>query len=143
VIAGRPSKADPLKRASVFAALVGAAVAGVALGNMWTGLIAIALFGIPNACYNATLQAWCAERFAAHGQGAVMGLLSMTFCFANILMALAGSVLTLADTRLILLLGAALSIWAGWRLRGWRGDLAIARAGAKARANDNATGASI
>ncbi|WP_395399238.1 MFS transporter [Pseudoduganella sp. UC29_106] len=141
VIAGRPSKADPLKRASVFALLVGAAVAGVALGNMWTGLVAIALFGIPNAFYNATLQAWCAERFAAHGQGAVMGLLSMTFCFANILMALAGSVLTLADTRLILVLGAVLSIWAGWRLRGWRGELAPSPAGAKA--NENVTGASI
>jgi hypothetical protein len=50
-------------------------------------------------------------------------------------MALAGSVLTLADTRLILILGAALSIWAGWRLRGWRGELAGAPA--------NATGASI
>jgi len=135
VIAGRPSKTDPLKRASMFATLVGLAVAGVALGNMWAGLIAIALFGIPNAFYNATLQAWCAERFAAHGQGSVMGLLSMTFCFANILMALIGSVLTLADTRLILILGAVLSVWAGWRLRGWRGELAPAPT--------NITGASI
>ena len=135
VIAGRPSNADPLQRASRYAVLVGAAVAGVAFGNMWTGLVAIALFGIPNAFYNATLQSWCAEKFAAHGQGSVMGLLSMTFCFANILMALAGSVLTLADTRLILILGASLSIWAGWRLRGWRGELATTPA--------NATGASI
>jgi len=124
VFAGRQGKADPLQRASFHAVLVGAAVAGVALGNIWSGLLAIVLFGIPNAFYNATLQSWCAEKFAAHGQGSVMGLLSMTFCFANILMALAGSVLTLADTRLILILGAALSIWAGWRLRGWRGELA-------------------
>ena len=35
-------------------------------------------------------------------------------------MALAGSVLTLVDTRLVLLLGAALSAWAGWRLQAWR-----------------------
>jgi hypothetical protein len=49
-----------------------------------------------------------------------MGLLSTTFCLANILMALAGAVLTLIDTRLVLLLGAVLSAWAGWRMLGWR-----------------------
>jgi hypothetical protein len=84
------------------------------------GLAAILLFGVPNAFYNAVMPGWWAERFGAYGQGAVMGLLSTTFCIANILMALAGSVLTLIDTRLILLLGAALSAWAGWRLLGWR-----------------------
>jgi DHA1 family tetracycline resistance protein-like MFS transporter len=53
-----------------------------------------------------------------------MGLLSTIFCLANILMALAGSVLTLFDTRLILLLGAALAGWAGWRLQALRPHLA-------------------
>ena len=53
-----------------------------------------------------------------------MGLLSTTFCLANILMALAGSVLTLIDTRLILGLGAVLAAWAGWRLQGWRVQMA-------------------
>ena len=33
-----------------------------------------------------------AERFGAHGQGAVMGLISTTFCLANIIMALVGVV---------------------------------------------------
>jgi predicted MFS family arabinose efflux permease len=96
----------------------------VAAGNLWLGVVAIALFGIPNAFFNATVQPWAAERFAAHGQGAVMGLMSTTFCLATILMALVGSVLVLVDTRLVLAAGAASSLWAGWRLHGWRRELA-------------------
>ena len=124
IIAGRPSGMEPLHRASWLAFGLAASVAGVALGNLWVGMVAICLFGLPNAFYNATVQSWAADRFAAHGQGSVMGLLSMTFCFANIAMAAIGSLLTLVDTRLILLLGAVLAAWAGWRLRGWRGELA-------------------
>lgn len=120
LIAGRPSKNAPLRRAAWNAFALAAAVAGVALGNTGVGLMAIVLFGIPNACYSAVVPAWCAERFGSHGQGAVMGLLSTTFCLANIIMALAGAVLTLFDTRLVLLLGACLAAWAGWRLQGWR-----------------------
>lgn len=120
VFAGRPSAIPPLRRAAWNAFGVAGAVATVALGNASVGLAAIVLFGIPNAIYNAIIPGWCAERFGAMGQGAIMGLLSTTFCLANILMALAGAVLTLVDTRLILLLGAALACWAGWRLQGWR-----------------------
>ena len=82
-------------------------------------MAAIVLFGIPNACYNAIMPAWCAERFGHLGQGAVMGLWSTIFCLSNILMAVVGSVLTLIDTRLILLLGAILSGWAAWRILRW------------------------
>lgn len=120
VFAGRPSAIPPLRRAAWNAFGVAGVVATVALGNASVGLAAIVLFGIPNAIYNAIIPGWCAERFGALGQGAIMGLLSTTFCLANILMALAGAVLTLVDTRLILLLGAALACWAGWRLQGWR-----------------------
>lgn len=120
VFAGRPSRIAPLRRAAWSACGGAAAIAALALGNVWVGLAAIVLFGIPNAFYNAIVPGWCAERFGALGQGAVMGLLSTTFCLANIVMALAGSVLTLADTRLVLGLGAVLSAWAGWRLLGWR-----------------------
>ncbi len=123
LIAGRQSSMEPLHRASWLAFGLAASVAGVALGNLWIGMVAICLFGLPNAFYNATVQSWAADRFAAHGQGSVMGLLSMTFCLANIVMAAIGSVLTLVDTRLILLLGAVLAAWAGWRLRGWRREI--------------------
>jgi DHA1 family tetracycline resistance protein-like MFS transporter len=124
LIAGRPSAIAPLRRAAWNAYAVAAAVALVALGNVWVGLVAIVLFGIPNASYNAVVPGWCAERFGSFGHGAVMGLLSTTFCLANIMMALAGSVLTLLDTRLILLLGATLAAWAAWRLEGWRVQMA-------------------
>ncbi len=130
VFAGRPSKIAPLRRAAWNAFGVAAVVATVALGNVAVGLAAIVLFGIPNAIYNAIIPGWCAERFGGLGQGAIMGLLSTTFCLANILMALAGSVLTLIDTRLILLLGAALACWAGWRLQGWRAQMAMVPTGA-------------
>jgi DHA1 family tetracycline resistance protein-like MFS transporter len=130
VFAGRPSAIAPLRRAAWQAFGVAAVVATVALGNVAVGLAAIVLFGIPNAIYNAIIPGWCAERFGALGQGAIMGLLSTTFCLANILMALAGAGLTLIDTRLILLLGAALAAWAGWRLRGWRAQMALVPTGA-------------
>ena len=124
VFAGRPSTIAPLRRAAWQAFAVAAVVATVALGNVAVGLAAIVLFGVPNAIYNAIVPGWCAERFGALGQGAIMGLLSTTFCLANILMALAGALLTLLDTRLILLLGAALAAWARWRLQGWRRHMA-------------------
>jgi DHA1 family tetracycline resistance protein-like MFS transporter len=128
LFAGGPSTIAPLRRAAWNAFGVAFAVALVAVGNVAVGLVAIVLCGIPNAFYNAVVPGWCAERFGAHGQGAVMGLLSTTFCLANILMALAGSVLTLIDTRLILLLGAALAAWAGWRLQGWQVQMAASTA---------------
>ncbi len=129
VVAGRYAGGDALRRAGWFAWGIALAVGCVAAGNLWTGLAAIALFGIPNAFFNATVQPWAAERFAAHGQGAVMGLMSTTFCLATILMALLGSVLVLVDTRLVLAVGAAASLWAGWRLHNWRHELAPALKG--------------
>jgi hypothetical protein len=48
-----------------------------------------------------------------------MGLLSTTFCLANIMMAAAGAVLTLFDTRLVLVAGALMTAWAALRMRTW------------------------
>ncbi len=119
-VAGRASRHHPLLRASWFAGIAAFAVAAVALGNLWVGLFGIFLFGVPHAFYSAVIQAWSADRFGEHGQGAVMGLLSTTFCLANILMAGAGALLTLVDTRIVLLLGALLGLWAGRRIGRWR-----------------------
>jgi MFS family permease len=119
IYAGRVVRKNPLQQAAWFAALSAACIGAVALGSPTIGLWAIVVFGVPNACYNAVMPAWCAERYGHLGQGAVMGLLSTIFCLANILMAVMGSVLTLIDTRLILLLGAGLSAWAAWRIRQW------------------------
>jgi DHA1 family tetracycline resistance protein-like MFS transporter len=124
LLAGRPSQLLPLERVRFHAYFGAAAIAIVGLGNVWLGLVAIILFGFPNAFYNALLPSWCADRFGHHGQGAVMGLISTTFCLANIIMAIIGSVLTLIDTRLILILGAAMSTWAAWRIGHWQKELA-------------------
>lgn len=119
ILAGRAADAPPMRRAGFHALGLAAAVGLLGAGNLWLGLAGIVLFGIPNAFYNAVVQHWAAGRFGAHGQGAVMGLLSTTFCLANILMALAGSVLALIDTRLVLVLGAALAAWSGWHWLAW------------------------
>jgi MFS family permease len=119
VFAGRQNRDDPLRRAAFLAAAVALAIAALGTGQLWIGLAGIMLFGLPHACYNAVIQVWASERFGGHGQGAVMGLLSTTFCLANILMAAAGAVLTLFDTRLVLVAGALLTAWAAMRMRTW------------------------
>ncbi len=121
LFAGRASPLEPRRRASGQAALAATAILAVGFGSLWVGLVGIVLFGLPHAYYNATLLGWSADQFAAHGQGAVMGLLSTTFCLANIVMALAGGVLTLVDTRLVLIVGGLLAAWAALALRQWSG----------------------
>jgi len=125
LFAGRASPIEPRRRASGHAALAAAAILAVGFGNLWIGLAAIVLFGLPHAYYNATLQGWSADQFAEHGQGSVMGLLSTTFCLANIVMALAGGLLTLVDTRLVLVVGGLLAAWAALALRNWSGRAAM------------------
>ncbi len=99
--------------------VVGGLLALTLLGSLpWPGVALIALLGLPLAVYNAVLPSWCSERFAHLGQGSVMGLLTTIFCVANVLVALLGSLLTLLDTRLVLLLGAAACALAAIRLGG-------------------------
>jgi MFS family permease len=120
LFAGRASRVEPMRRAAWLAACVALAIGSLGVGHLWIGLVGIMAFGLPHAFYNAVVQAWAADRFGGgHGQGAVMGLLSTTFCLANILMAAAGAVLTLIDTRLVLLVGAILTAWAANRMRSW------------------------
>jgi MFS family permease len=121
LFAGRASSADPRRRASVQAGLSALAILAVGFGNLGVGLFAIVLFGLPHAYYNATVQGWAAHQFAGYGQGAVMGLLSTTFCLANILMALAGGILALVDTRIVLVVGGAMAVGAALAMRGWSG----------------------
>jgi MFS family permease len=119
MIAGRQNRDAPLRRAAFLAVAVALAISTLGAGSLWLGLAGIVAFGVPHAFYNALVQVWAADRFSDHGQGAVMGLLSTTFCLANILMAAAGAVLTLLDTRMVLLVGAGLTAWAALRMRAW------------------------
>lgn len=131
LFAGRASPLEPRRRASGQAALAAMAILAVGFGSLWVGLVGIVLFGLPHAYYNATLQGWSADQFAAHGQGAVMGLLSTTFCLANIVMALAGGVLSLVDTRLVLIVGGLLAAWSALALRQWSGRTVVLTVEAK------------
>lgn len=126
LFAGRASPTEPRRRASGHAAVAAVAILAVGLGNLWVGLAAIVLFGLPHAYYNATVQGWAADRFAVYGQGAVMGLLSTTFCLANIVMALVGGVLSLVDTRLVLIVGGLLAAWAAVAMRNWSARAVVA-----------------
>jgi MFS family permease len=90
----------------------------VLLGPVW-GCVALIAFGAPHALYNAALPVYCSERFAEYGHGAIQGMLSTGFCVSNVLVAVVGSGVTLIDTRLALLLGAACSVAAGLRITHW------------------------
>lgn len=126
LFAGRASALDARHRASIQAGAVALAILCVGLGSLWVGIAAIVAFGLPHAFYNATLQGWAADQFAGYGHGAVMGLLSTTFCLANIVMALAGAVLALVDVRLVLFAGAGLAGHAALAMRRWsRSTMAI------------------
>jgi len=131
LFAGRHSRAEPLQRAAFLACVVALAIASLGTGHLGIGLVGIMAFALPHAFYNAVIQAWAADRFGGHGQGAVMGLLSTTFCLANILMAAAGAVLTLIDTRLVLVLGAGLTAWSATRMRTWNRQASMLETGAE------------
>ncbi|WP_312516293.1 hypothetical protein [Massilia sp.] len=120
LFAGRASALDGRQLASWYACAAALAVLCVAFGNLGIGIAGIVLFGVPHAFYNTALQSWSADAFAAHGQGSVVALLSTTFCVANILIALAGGLLSLIDTRLVLVLGGLLALRASVALRRWR-----------------------
>ena len=131
LFAGRASSADPRRRAAGQAGCAALAILAVGFGNLGVGLAAIVLFGLPHAYYNATVQGWAADQFAGYGQGAVMSLLSTTFCLANIVMALAGGVMAIVDTRIVLVAGGAMAVWAALAMRGWSGRGALAEMEAK------------
>lgn len=117
-LAGRLPALDHPLRTAALAALAGAA--GLALLVVLPdvpGLLTIAALGVPLAVYNAFMPAWVSSRFAHHGQGRVMGLLTTIFCFANVAVALAGGALSLWNVRAVMALGAvcagvaALALW--------------------------------
>lgn len=96
-------------RASALAALCGAVLIGaLALVPGHAGVALIMLSGLPLSLYNALLPAWMSERFAEHGQGRVMGLLSTVFCVANVAIALVGGALALLSVRWIMALGGVM-----------------------------------
>ncbi|MCV2352097.1 MFS transporter [Paucibacter sp. Y2R2-4] len=106
VIAGKLRQSRrPLRRAGLLALCAALGLSALAVLPGQLGLAAIIGLGLPLALYNAVLPAWVSERFADYGQGRVMGLLSTIFCLANVLMALAGGLISMLSTRWIMGLG--------------------------------------
>lgn len=104
--------ARPLRRAGAMAMLAACGLTALALLPGYPGMAVIMLLGVPLALYNALMPAWVSERFAAHGQGRVMGLLSTIFCIANVAVALGGGLLALLDVRWIMALGGLMALGA-------------------------------
>ena len=112
VLAGRFSGTGrhPLRRASAFALVAAVCLSLMAVLPGWAGIFVIMAMGIPTAMYNAVMPAWMSERFAEHGQGRIMGLLSTIFCVANVVVALVGGWLALLSTRWIMALGGMAAV---------------------------------
>ena len=112
VLAGRfgGSGRHALQRAARFALLAAGCLALMALLPGRLGIFVIMAVGFPTAMYNAVMPAWMSERFAHHGQGRIMGLLSTIFCVSNVAVALGGGWLALLSTRWIMALGGAAAV---------------------------------
>lgn len=95
----------PLRRAARFAVVAAVGLLALSLAPSWMGLALIPLLGVPLSFYNALMPAWMSERFAAYGQGRVMGLLTTVFCLSNTIIALVGGGLGMWSARWIMLLG--------------------------------------
>ena len=112
VLAGRlgGSRRHALRRAARYA-LIGAVCLGLlAVLPGRVGIFVIMAMGFPTAMYNAVMPAWMSERFAEHGQGRIMGLLSTIFCVSNVIVALAGGWIALLSTRWIMALGGVAAV---------------------------------
>jgi MFS family permease len=114
VLAGRfgSSGRHPLRRASAFALAGACGLLLMAVLPGRAGILVIMAMGFPTAMYNAVMPAWMSERFAEHGQGRVMGLLSTIFCVSNVIVALVGGWLALLSTRWIMGLGGVAAVTA-------------------------------
>lgn len=117
VVAGKlKASPRPLHRAAVLALCAALGLSLLAWLPGQQGVVAIVILGVPLALYNAVLPAWVSERFAAYGQGRVMGLLSTVFCMANVMVALAGGAIAVLSTRWIMGLGGLTCVLASLAL---------------------------
>jgi MFS transporter, DHA1 family, tetracycline resistance protein len=120
LLAGRwLAPARPLAFAARAALLAASGLWALALLPDRWGLGVMVVMGVPLALYSAVLPAWVSERFAAHGQGRVMGLLSTIFCLANVGVALLGGLLALLQVRWIMALGGLACALSAWALLRW------------------------
>lgn len=68
-----------------------------------------ALVGVCIAVFNGFIPVYISDRYSELGQGQLMGLVTTTFSLANVIIALAGSVIAIIDTRWSISFGALLA----------------------------------
>jgi MFS family permease len=112
MLAGRfgAGRGHALRRAALHALTAAVCLSLMAVLPGHLGIFVIMAMGIPTAMYNAVMPAWMSERFAEHGQGRIMGLLSTIFCVANVIVALGGGWLSLLSTRWVMALGGLAAV---------------------------------
>ena len=112
MLAGRfgGGRGHALHRAAAYALVAAVCLALLAVLPGHLGIFVIMAMGVPTAMYNAVMPAWMSERFAEHGQGRVMGLLSTIFCVSNVIVALGGGWISLVSTRWVMALGGAAAV---------------------------------
>lgn len=124
LLAGRwLQPAQPLAFAAKAALLAASGLWALALLPGEWGLGMMIIMGAPLALFSAVLPAWVSERFAAHGQGRIMGLLSTIFCIANVGVAVLGGALALLQVRWIMALGGLACASSAWALLRWARSL--------------------
>jgi MFS transporter, DHA1 family, tetracycline resistance protein len=80
----------------------------------WPAWAVLVLCGVPIGMMSTWFNVYCANKYAALGQGRLMGLLTLLMCAGNIIIALGGSFIALWGSGWTLLVGA-LWVWlAGW-----------------------------
>lgn len=80
-------------------------------GNLM--LLTFALTGVSIAIYNGLLPVYVSEQNQHLGNGALMGLLTVTFCIANAIIAILGSIVLTISAVFPLYLGAVLILFSG------------------------------
>ena len=112
MLAGRfgAGRGHALRRAALCALVAAVCLSLMAVLPGRLGIFVIMAMGFPTAMYNAVMPAWMSERFAEHGQGRIMGLLSTIFCVSNVVVALGGGWLSLLSTRWVMALGGVAAV---------------------------------
>ncbi len=100
-----------------FTVVLGMAFIALPMVNNFTLYPGLAFCGAMIAIANGVFPAYMANRFEAYGHGRVQGLLTTNFCAANVVIALAGSVIALMGTEWSLVTGGVLCICASLWLR--------------------------
>ena len=81
--------------------------------------IMFALTGIIIACFNGLMPVYVSDEQKEKGNGAIMGLTTMTFCIANVIAALIGGPLLLLDSTWPLYVSAGFFVIAAILFYGW------------------------